>query len=96
MDGNFSFKASVPILSIPQGDTKSVSIASASIVAKVRRDMILEKLDARYPGYGFKTNKGYGTKEHIQAIYEIGFSLLHRKSYEPIKSLISGEHRHEN
>lgn len=90
LDGNFSFKVSVPVLSIPQGDTKSVSIASASIVAKVQRDMILDKLDARYPEYGFKTNKGYGTRRHIQAIYDIGFSPLHRKSYEPVKSLISG------
>jgi ribonuclease HII len=90
MDGNFAFEAPVPVLSIPQGDVKSLSIASASIIAKVRRDGILDRLDERFPEYGFKTNKGYGTRRHIQAIYDFGFSPLHRMTYEPVKSLLSG------
>jgi ribonuclease HII len=88
LDGNFSFKAQVPIISIPKGDCRSISIASASIVAKVRRDRILDKLDVLYPGFYFGKNKGYGTRRHIKAIYEKGFTPLHRKTYEPVKSLI--------
>ncbi|OHD62711.1 MAG: ribonuclease HII [Spirochaetes bacterium RBG_13_51_14] len=87
LDGNYSFRAPVPIYSIPKGDAKSISIASASIVAKVRRDMILDRLDKLYPGYNFSQNKGYGTEQHRQAIYNIGFSPIHRRSYEPVKSL---------
>jgi ribonuclease HII len=91
LDGNFSFKAPVPIIPLVKGDTRSVSVASASIVAKVRRDMILDRFDVLYPGYHFISNKGYGTRRHIQAIYEIGFSPLHRKTYEPVKGLISND-----
>jgi len=90
LDGNFSFEAAYPILSLPKGDTRSVSVASASIVAKVRRDKVLDTLDALYPEYHFSNNKGYGTRRHMQAIYENGFTPLHRKSYNPVKRIISG------
>jgi ribonuclease HII len=91
LDGNFSFNLSFPIIPLVKGDTRSVSVASASIVAKVRRDMLLDRFDMLYPGYHFSSNKGYGTRRHIRAIYEIGFSPLHRRSYEPVKGLISSD-----
>ncbi|MCP4130301.1 MAG: ribonuclease HII [bacterium] len=91
MDGRFKFNLGIPYRSIIKGDSLSLSIASASIQAKVQRDRIIEKIDTIYPGYDLKTNKGYGTKKHREAIQEIGFSAIHRKSYEPVKSMISGQ-----
>lgn len=87
LDGNFSFHARVPIRSIRKGDARSISIASASIEAKVRRDMIMQRLDRLWPYYNFTGNKGYGTRRHIQAIHDRGISPVHRMSYEPVKSL---------
>ena len=66
---------------IIKGDSKSYNIACASIVAKVYRDRLMASLDDRYPGYNFKKHKGYGTKEHILAIKEIGPCEIHRKSF---------------
>ena len=66
---------------IIKGDSLSVSIAAASIIAKVTRDRILEELDAKYPQYGFKKHKGYGTKEHIDSIREHGICPIHRVSF---------------
>ena len=74
-----------------KGDQKSISIASASIVAKVKRDEVLINLDRKYPGYGFVKNKGYGTSAHRKAIVELGPSPVHRRSYEPVKSMILSE-----
>lgn len=76
----------IPGLSIPQipivkGDTLSVSIAAASIVAKVVRDHFMEKMDIRYPGYGFASNKGYGSAAHLKALREKGPCEIHRKSF---------------
>ena len=71
----------VPQIPIVKGDAKSASIAAASIVAKVYRDHLMQELDVRYPGYGFARNKGYGTREHIQAIKELGPSPMHRRSF---------------
>jgi ribonuclease HII len=88
LDGNFSFRSPVPIRSILKGDTKSISIASASIVAKVQRDMTMERFDEIYPGYSFGKNKGYGTRLHLEALSGLGLSPIHRRSYEPAKSLI--------
>lgn len=68
----------VPII---KGDAKSASIAAASIVAKVTRDRLMVKMDEKYPGYGFAGNKGYGSKEHIDAIKTIGPTPIHRKSF---------------
>lgn len=68
----------VPII---KGDAKSISIAAASIVAKVTRDRLMEKYDEVLPGYGFAAHKGYGTKEHIEAIYRLGPSPIHRRSF---------------
>jgi ribonuclease HII len=68
----------VPII---KGDAKSVSIAAASIVAKVTRDRLMEEYDKVLPGYGFASNKGYGSAEHIAALKEIGSSPIHRQSF---------------
>jgi ribonuclease HII len=80
----------IPSLSIPQkaikgGDEKSLSIAAASIVAKVRRDKLMAELDEIYPGYGFARNKGYGTAFHREALLSLGPSPIHRFSFRVIK-----------
>lgn len=73
--------------SIIHGDALSISIAAASIVAKVTRDRIMERLDVLYPAYGFAGNKGYGSGAHMQAVQELGATRWHRRSYEPVKSM---------
>ena len=67
--------------SIIAGDTLSLSISAASIIAKVERDAIMRKLDARFPEYGWKRNKGYNTREHQRALRKFGLSAVHRKSF---------------
>jgi ribonuclease HII len=73
---------------IINGDSKSITIASASIVAKVFRDNIMIEASKKYPKYGFDKHKGYGTRAHIEALYKFGPCEIHRKSYEPIKSIL--------
>lgn len=68
-----------------KGDQKSINIAAASILAKVSRDRIMEEYDEIYPGYGFKKNKGYPTKEHMNALDELGITPIHRKSFGPVR-----------
>ncbi|MDM5316549.1 ribonuclease HII [Fictibacillus sp. b24] len=75
-------------LKIIKGDEKSISIAAASIVAKVTRDRYMMKLDERYPEFGFKSNMGYGTKEHLEALKQFGPTSIHRKSFSPVGELI--------
>ena len=77
----------IKTVSLVHGDALSASIAAASIIAKVTRDRIMEKLDTLYPAYKFASNKGYGSKEHMQAIDMEGVTEWHRRSYEPVKSL---------
>jgi ribonuclease HII len=78
----------LPQRSIIHGDALSLSIAAASIVAKVSRDRALAALDARYPGYGFARHKGYGTRAHQAALKQLGITDVHRKSYAPISRLL--------
>lgn len=78
----------IPTTSIIKGDAKSISIAAASVVAKVTRDKMLYELDKQYPMYDFKNNKGYPTKKHLQAIQEYGIIDKHRKSYGPVKEYL--------
>jgi ribonuclease HII len=78
----------VPSLSIIKGDAKSVSIAAASIIAKVNRDRLMDKYDKEYPEYGFAHHKGYGTAEHIAALRQYGPCPIHRHSFEPIRSMV--------
>lgn len=77
-----------PSLSIIKGDQKSISIAAASIVAKTTRDAYMVEMDKLFPQYGFKKHKGYPTKEHVKAIETWGITPIHRKTYEPIKSML--------
>ena len=81
VDGNKVFKSSIPALPIVDGDAKSFSIAAASIIAKVTRDRIMKRLSAKFPVYNWESNKGYGTKEHVDAIKNYGPCVLHRKSF---------------
>jgi ribonuclease HII len=78
----------IPAESIIKGDTLSVSIAAASIVAKTTRDAYMMEMDKLFPEYHFKNHKGYGTKEHLEALNMYGPTPIHRKSYEPIKSML--------
>lgn len=75
-------------LSIIKGDTKSASIAAASIIAKVERDKYMVEMSIKYPGYDFENNKGYPTKKHIQALSDIGITPIHRKSYRPVADVL--------
>jgi ribonuclease HII len=77
--------------SIIKGDAKSVSIAAASIVAKVARDSLMVELSKQFPEYGFQQNMGYGTREHIQAIQRHGITPYHRKSFAPVKDWLLDE-----
>ena len=70
---------------VTKGDSISMSIAAASIVAKVSRDNEMVRWANQYPGYGFETHKGYGTKNHMLAIKKLGPSAIHRQSFKPIK-----------
>ncbi|MDD3123248.1 MAG: ribonuclease HII [Candidatus Izemoplasmatales bacterium] len=81
-------EANIPYLAIVKGDTLSASIAAASILAKVSRDHFMEELGKKYPLYGFEKHKGYPTKEHVLAINTYGILPIHRKTYEPVKSLL--------
>lgn len=74
--------------SIIKGDANSLSIAAASIVAKVTRDKMMADYEQEFPGYAFAKNAGYGTKEHLSCIDKFGVTPIHRRSFEPIKSII--------
>ncbi|PKR87040.1 ribonuclease HII [Heyndrickxia camelliae] len=78
----------IPQTSIIKGDAKSVSIAAASIVAKVTRDRLMKEYSNQYPQYHFEKNMGYGTQEHLLALNTYGPCLIHRKSFAPIKDII--------
>lgn len=73
------------------GDSISLSIAAASIIAKVSRDRFMAQLDALYPGYGFTRHKGYGTRAHREALERLGPSEMHRQSYRPIRALLASQ-----
>lgn len=75
----------IPQQGIIKGDRKSLSIAAASIVAKVFRDAIMDRMHERYPGYGFDRNKGYPTPEHFAALDRLGVTPIHRRSFEPVR-----------
>jgi ribonuclease HII len=85
IDGNFITEAKYPQLSIIKGDTLSVSIAAASVIAKVTRDRIMGKYHAIYPAYGFNRHKGYPTREHREAIKSHGCCPIHRKTFKGVR-----------
>lgn len=74
-------------LSLIKGDTKSISIAAASIIAKVTRDRLMKAYDVTYPGYDFANNMGYGTKKHLTGLDDIGVCPIHRLSFAPVKEV---------
>ena len=77
----------IPQTSIIKGDANSLSIAAASIVAKVTRDQMMEEFDKEYPGYDFAKNAGYGTANHLAGLDQLGVTPIHRRSFEPVKSM---------
>jgi len=81
VDGNIRLRSRHQQIAIVRGDQKSLSIACASIIAKVTRDRLLKYYDYIFPGYGFKKHKGYGTKAHRVALKENGFTPIHRRSF---------------
>ena len=87
VDGKMKITTKCPLRCIVSGDSKSLSIAAASIVAKVTRDRLMVEYDLVYPQYGFARHKGYGTKAHIEALNNHGPSPIHRNSFHPVKNL---------
>ena len=85
IDGQFPIKTNHPQKTIIKGDTKSLTIAAASIVAKVSRDRIMDGYHILYPEYGFDSHKGYGTKKHLDAIKRLGPLPIHRKTFKGVK-----------
>ena len=86
-----AMKLDLPITqtSIIKGDANSLSIAAASIIAKVTRDKIMANYDKEFPGYDFSQNAGYGTTKHLEGLEKHGVTPIHRKSFEPIKTLVA-------
>lgn len=89
IDGIHLPKLICPASKIKKGDSISLSIAAASIIAKVKRDFLMKKLGEIYPEYGWASNAGYGTRHHIDALRLVGPSRFHRTSFAPIRELIS-------
>lgn len=89
VDGNRAPGLSIETQTLVKGDSKSLSIAAASIVAKVFRDDLMAKLGEDWPAYGWASNAGYGVKKHKQALELVGVSPHHRKSFEPIRSILN-------
>jgi len=87
VDGNRIFQSDIPVIPIVKGDTKSFSIAAASILAKVTRDRLMKNLAREFPNYLWESNKGYPTRKHREIIKQIGPSPLHRKTF--LKKILS-------
>ncbi len=85
IDGNKIPQLDIPAEAIVKGDSKSLSIAAASIIAKVTRDRLMRRADQRFPGYEFAGHKGYPTQSHRDAIIKIGPCPIHRRSYAPVR-----------
>ena len=95
IDGNMKFDLDLPYQSIVKGDAKSISIAAASVIAKVTRDHEMYELDKEYPMYGYANHKGYPTKKHIEAIEKYGIHDEYRKTYGPVLKVLQGD-KHES
>lgn len=89
VDGLHCPKIEIPSRAIVKGDSKEACIAAASILAKTARDEEMRVLDLQYPQYGFAQHKGYPTKDHLQRLSEHGVSVIHRRSYGPVKKLLT-------
>lgn len=89
VDGNrIPAKLDIPASAIVKGDGRSVSIAAASIVAKIRRDLVMCDLAQHYPGYGWEKNAGYPTKQHLQALIDLGVTPHHRRTFKPVHNIL--------
>lgn len=88
IDGNRCPKLSVPCQAVVKGDGRVPAIAAASILAKVARDSEMHELDRLYPGYGMAAHKGYPTKQHLQALQELGATPVHRRSFKPVQKVL--------
>ena len=85
VDGNKAPDLACPVTTIIKGDQSEPAIAAASILAKVARDREMVEMDKKYPGYGLAQHKGYPTKQHQQALMELGVTEIHRRSFKPVK-----------
>jgi ribonuclease HII len=87
IDGLFCPKTAIPSRAIVRGDETIAAISAASIIAKVSRDLEMEEYDQLYPGYGFASHKGYGTKQHLSALKKLGPAPIHRRSFAPVTAM---------
>ncbi|HEX2816758.1 MAG TPA: ribonuclease HII [Phenylobacterium sp.] len=90
VDGNYRFELPCEVKTVVGGDGKSKSIAAASILAKVARDRLMIEMDARYPGYGFASHKGYHAEIHVSALQTLGPCEIHRMGWAPVKLALMG------
>ncbi len=91
IDGNRAPQLSCAAETLIRGDACCLSIAAASIIAKVTRDRIMHDLDTEFPGYGWKTNQGYGTRAHMEALMRLGVTPHHRLSFRPIHKMLCAD-----
>ena len=89
IDGNRCPETHIPCEAIIQGDGKVPAISAASIIAKVTRDRMMNDYAQQYPEYGFEKNKGYGTKQHLEALKKYGITPIHRKSFAPVRNILT-------
>lgn len=88
IDGSDRIFTPVPCEAVVDGDARSLTVAAASVVAKVARDELMNQADRSFPGYGFAQNKGYGTPDHLEALRERGPCSFHRRSFRPVRELL--------
>ncbi|GAA6146883.1 ribonuclease HII [Thalassolituus maritimus] len=89
IDGNKLPKLNIPATALIKGDARVAAISAASVLAKVQRDRDMVAMEERFPGYGFAKHKGYGTKMHLEALEALGPCEIHRRSYAPVKRLLT-------
>lgn len=90
VDGNYAFPLPCTVRTVVKGDSLSASIAAASILAKTARDRLMVEMDARYPGYGFASHKGYHAAVHVEALRTLGPCEIHRRGWAPIREALEG------
>lgn len=88
LDNLFLPEEPIPQAALIKGDCRSLSVAAASVLAKVTRDDLMRQFEVQFPGYGFAVHKGYGTAAHCRAIQELGISPLHRRTFQPVKAML--------
>ncbi|NOX08285.1 MAG: ribonuclease HII [Gammaproteobacteria bacterium] len=90
IDGNKAPELNCPLQTVVKGDARVNCISAASIIAKVERDHEMVAMDEKYPGYGFASHKGYPTKQHLQALQVLGVTVIHRRSFAPVRRCLEG------